>query len=89
MPLVASTDSHDCAAIGRYLRVRGSWPALSRGGAGMTDFLLGVKWLLVAFVMLGAVPLVVANYQFLLVGRALPAAALRPSARRTSRAPPS
>ena len=33
----------------------------------MTQFLLGVKWLLVAFVLLGAVPLLVANYQFLLV----------------------
>ncbi|PZS37777.1 MAG: glucosaminyltransferase, partial [Pseudonocardiales bacterium] len=30
--------------------------------------LLGLKWLLVALVMLGALPLLVANYQFLLVG---------------------
>ena len=34
----------------------------------MTDVLLAFKWLLVALVMLGAVPLLVANYQFLLVG---------------------
>ncbi len=34
----------------------------------MTDFLLALKSLLVAFVILGAVPLLVANYQFLLVG---------------------
>jgi cellulose synthase/poly-beta-1,6-N-acetylglucosamine synthase-like glycosyltransferase len=34
----------------------------------MTDFVLAVKSLLVAFVLLGAVPLLVANYQFLLVG---------------------
>jgi cellulose synthase/poly-beta-1,6-N-acetylglucosamine synthase-like glycosyltransferase len=34
----------------------------------MTDFLLAIKSLLVAFVILGAVPLLVANYQFLLVG---------------------
>ena len=33
----------------------------------MTQFLLAVKWLLVAFVFIGAVPLLVANYQFLLV----------------------
>ncbi len=31
-------------------------------------FLDGLKWLLVAVVLLGAVPLLVANYQFLLVG---------------------
>jgi len=34
----------------------------------MTDALLALDWLLVAFVIIGAVPLVVANYQFLLVG---------------------
>jgi cellulose synthase/poly-beta-1,6-N-acetylglucosamine synthase-like glycosyltransferase len=34
----------------------------------MTDFLLALKSLLVAFVIIGAVPLLVANYQFLLVG---------------------
>ncbi|MGH3121749.1 MAG: glycosyltransferase, partial [Streptosporangiaceae bacterium] len=34
----------------------------------MTDFLLAIKCLLVAFVIIGAVPLLVANYQFLLVG---------------------
>jgi cellulose synthase/poly-beta-1,6-N-acetylglucosamine synthase-like glycosyltransferase len=33
----------------------------------MSAFLLAVKWLLVAFVILGAVPLLVANYQYLLV----------------------
>jgi cellulose synthase/poly-beta-1,6-N-acetylglucosamine synthase-like glycosyltransferase len=33
----------------------------------MTQFLFAVKWLLVAFVMLGAVPLLVANYQYLLI----------------------
>jgi cellulose synthase/poly-beta-1,6-N-acetylglucosamine synthase-like glycosyltransferase len=33
----------------------------------MTDFLLAIKWLLVAFVIVGAVPLLVANYQYLLV----------------------
>jgi cellulose synthase/poly-beta-1,6-N-acetylglucosamine synthase-like glycosyltransferase len=33
----------------------------------MTQLLLAVKWLLVAFVIVGAVPLLVANYQFLLV----------------------
>jgi cellulose synthase/poly-beta-1,6-N-acetylglucosamine synthase-like glycosyltransferase len=33
----------------------------------MTAFLLAIKWLLVAFVFLGAVPLLVANYQYLLV----------------------
>ena len=52
----------------------------------MTDFLLALKSLLVAFVMIGAVPLLVANYQFLLVGlhfRRLHYA----NARRTSRAP--
>jgi cellulose synthase/poly-beta-1,6-N-acetylglucosamine synthase-like glycosyltransferase len=34
----------------------------------MTVFLRAVEWLLVAFVLIGAVPLLVANYQFLLVG---------------------
>jgi cellulose synthase/poly-beta-1,6-N-acetylglucosamine synthase-like glycosyltransferase len=34
----------------------------------MADALLALEWLLVAFVIIGAVPLVVANYQFLLVG---------------------
>jgi cellulose synthase/poly-beta-1,6-N-acetylglucosamine synthase-like glycosyltransferase len=34
----------------------------------MIMFLGGLKWLLVALVLLGAVPLLVANYQFLLVG---------------------
>ncbi|HTT52399.1 MAG TPA: glycosyltransferase family 2 protein [Streptosporangiaceae bacterium] len=34
----------------------------------MPEFLLAVKSLLVAFVIIGAVPLLVANYQFLLVG---------------------
>jgi cellulose synthase/poly-beta-1,6-N-acetylglucosamine synthase-like glycosyltransferase len=34
----------------------------------MTQVLLAVKWLLVAFVLLGVVPLLVADYQFLLVG---------------------
>ena len=34
----------------------------------MIDILLGLRWLLVALVMLGALPLLVANYQFLLVG---------------------
>ena len=33
----------------------------------MTALLLAIKWVLVAFVMIGAVPLLVANYQFLLV----------------------
>jgi cellulose synthase/poly-beta-1,6-N-acetylglucosamine synthase-like glycosyltransferase len=34
----------------------------------MADALLALEWLLVAFVIIGAIPLVVANYQFLLVG---------------------
>jgi cellulose synthase/poly-beta-1,6-N-acetylglucosamine synthase-like glycosyltransferase len=34
----------------------------------MTEFLLGIKSLLVALVLVGATPLVVANYEFLLVG---------------------
>ena len=34
----------------------------------MIGVLLGLRWLLVALVMLGALPLLVANYQFLLVG---------------------
>ena len=34
----------------------------------MISVLLGLRWLLVALVMLGALPLLVANYQFLLVG---------------------
>ena len=34
----------------------------------MIMFLSGLKWLLVAVVLLGTVPLLVANYQFLLVG---------------------
>jgi cellulose synthase/poly-beta-1,6-N-acetylglucosamine synthase-like glycosyltransferase len=34
----------------------------------MTQLLIGIKSLLVAFVLIGAVPLVVANYQYLLVG---------------------
>jgi len=33
----------------------------------MTHVLVGLRWLLVAFVVIGAVPLLVANYQFLLV----------------------
>ena len=33
----------------------------------MTEVLLGLQWLLVALVLLGALPLLVANYQFLLV----------------------
>src|SRR5260370_20804443 len=33
----------------------------------MTQFRMAVEWLLVAFVIIGAVPLLVANYQFLLV----------------------
>jgi cellulose synthase/poly-beta-1,6-N-acetylglucosamine synthase-like glycosyltransferase len=33
----------------------------------MTQVLLAFKWLLVAFVLIGAIPLLVANYQFLLV----------------------
>lgn len=33
----------------------------------MAGLLLALKWVLVAFVMIGAVPLLVANYQFLLV----------------------
>jgi cellulose synthase/poly-beta-1,6-N-acetylglucosamine synthase-like glycosyltransferase len=34
----------------------------------MTEFVRAVEWLLVAFVIIGAIPLLVANYQFLLVG---------------------
>src|SRR3984893_8390001 len=34
----------------------------------MTEFVRAGEWLLVAFVIIGAVPLLVANYQFLLVG---------------------
>ena len=34
----------------------------------MADVLLALEWLLVAFVIIGVVPLLVANYQFLLVG---------------------
>jgi len=34
----------------------------------MIALLLGLRWLLVALVLLGALPLLVANYQFLLVG---------------------
>ena len=34
----------------------------------MTEVLLGLQWLLVALVLLGALPLLVASYQFLLVG---------------------
>src|SRR5258708_27841640 len=33
----------------------------------MTEAMRGLEWLLVALVMLGALPLLVANYQFLLV----------------------
>ena len=68
VPLVASTDSHDCATIGRYQRVQDILDAALRRAVPGCDFLLAIKSLLVAFVILGALPLLVANYQFLLVG---------------------
>ena len=65
MRLVASTDSHDCRDIGVYASVRRIADCGFSGA--MSQLLDGLKWLLVAFVVIGAVPLLVANYQFLLV----------------------
>ena len=49
----------------------------------------GFRWALVALVLVGAVPMLAASYQYLLVDAAFPAEPLPGRARRTSRAPPS
>jgi len=75
---------------GRYARVRGD----PRGGAGHPGALMGVvvdvlDWVLVLFVMVGAVPMLAAAYQYLLVTVHFRRKPLPGPAPRISRAPPS